>query len=197
MSVAQYLAQNNGSTAHLLRLAVMNCDVETTKLLIDERIAGGSVTGTLRGMDRAAMIILMIRDFGGPNPRFSYDCVRIIRLIIDAGVDISLRVRMATPNHRVFCEESCLDAVMKLKRLHTGGDLRKMDFLHSMLLREKAVHALSWLWPTSVVAHAVPGTPTVPATNAKKARATLKWKRGSGRVVLRGLFRLSGKSLAD
>ncbi|CAM9735536.1 unnamed protein product [Ectocarpus sp. 6 AP-2014] len=169
MNLAQFLTLCGTDTDALLRGAVANCDVSTTKRMLEVGSLG-PLTERLRSLDRASMLVVSIRGFGGHHGTFSYNYVRIVRLLMDSGADIHRRVRGVTPNFVELCHESALDAVVKLKAPMTGGNLRKMEFLHHALLREEAVHAVSWLWPPETSPALAPAAvPAVPAESAVPA----------------------------
>lgn len=138
------------------------------------------------------MVILSIRGFGAYNGNFSYAWVRMVRMFMGAGVNLTLQVPMAGPDLVVFSEDSALDTVVRLKGSATGGNLRKMNFLHHVLLREAAVHAVSWSWPT-VMAPAVAPAVAPAGTPAPAPTMTLRpVRRGpvaTSSVVVGGLFR--------
>ena len=185
-SVSQILTENGVDTDRTLRGAVLNTDVGMVALLLKHEWTGVLSSESLREMDRAFMVITSIRGFGGPHGTFSYKYVRIIRLLVDAGADVSLQVSFAGPSMAVVAEESALDAMAKLKVGKTGEQLRKMDFLHRLLLRGEAGRAESWLWPA--------GPPAAPAKHVVSALHTMAVRRVGGqaatsRVVLRAVFR--------
>ena len=202
-SIAQILTEQRIDVDSVLRLAVMNCDVGMVAFLLQKRWTGVFLTESTLALERAAMVKFCVRGFGGARGTYSYKCVQMARLLVQAGADVSCKVPIATPNMVVLCEDSCLDTIVKLKAGKSGENLRKLEFFHHVLLRgEGGVHGASWLWPAESaapvgpVAPFAPFAPVVPASPAPRKMA-VRCARGpaaSSRVVLGGLFRYSEKN---
>ena len=191
-SVAQVLTEQRVDVDSALLFAVTSCDVGMVAFLLEKEW-----TGSVCDLDRAALVKLCVCGFGGARGTYSYKYVQVVRLLMHSGADVSCKVPFTTPSLAVMCEDSCLDAIVKLKAGKSGENLRKLDFLHHVLLRgEGGVHAASWLWPAESAAPVGPVAPVVPAAPAPRKMA-VRCARGpaaNSRVVLGGLFRYSEKN---
>ena len=190
-SVAQILTEQRLDMDGCLRLAVVNSDVEMVAFLLQDEWTSVLPNGIGRDLERASMVKLCIASFGGTEGAYSYACVRMARLLADAGADLSRPIPLTPPN-----EESCLETMVRLKAQETTSEnFRKMQFLHHVLLRrEGGVRSASWLWPAMPVAPAAPADPATSAEPAPSAPHTMAVRRARGpavtsRSVLGGMFR--------
>lgn len=182
-SVSQILTKHGADADGILRQAVEESDVRSVRLLLEEQFVGRSSSESLREVDGAMMLISSISGFGRT---FSYKWVRIARLLMNAGANASLEVEMALPNMVVFNRDSCLQLLVRRKKRMTGENLRKMGFMHHVLLREEAVHAVSWSWPSGAAAPTKPGSPAAPTMKLRRARRD---PAAASSVLLGGLLR--------
>lgn len=125
---------------------------------------------------------------------------RVVRLLIDAGADAALAVRVPNGFGRwthytpLDCATRCLAEKVVDEDNATVQQLRNLRASRRLLLQVEAVHATSWLWGGHTGCPVAPGTK--PAQTESKTGKPLKsmlpimWRRTARRgAILAGVFR--------
>ncbi|CAN0567586.1 unnamed protein product, partial [Ectocarpus sp. 12 AP-2014] len=79
---------------------------------------------------------------------------RIVRMLVDAGADTTSPVRMTTAKGELAFNDTPLGFTALFYREElvekpaTKEHLHRLEAIRRLLLRVKAVHAVSWLWPS-------------------------------------------------
>ena len=155
-------------------IALMNAGVVDTGSSLTNAAAHGcelSITYLLRQRKGDEGAYVNYRDIQGGTPLMCAlgigdSCVpspRIVRLLVDAGADTSSVMRFEKLNGQVVINEAPLSLtirILRAKKLHVldgtrptnavEEELHKLEGIRRLLLRVRAVHALSLLWPVDV-----------------------------------------------
>ena len=138
-------------TGEALRVAVAAAPESTVAVLLRQRERKSS--------DVPAYV--NSRDRSGRTPLYhavGRCCPRIVRLLVDAGADTASALRVTnTLGGAVVSNKTPLDLatrMLRARKIH-GKDaaqeqLHGLEGIRRLLLRVKAVHGVSWLWPNDV-----------------------------------------------
>ena len=131
--------------------------------------------------------------------RAKFSSSRIVRLLVDAGVDAESPIRLTDDEGRIFFNDTPLIATVGglIRKTVLQGKEATEDQIHSLtatsrlLLRLEAVHAASWLWtrrrPSSARnAPAAGGTERAPVPSVL---SILRQRTRRPRVLLAAIFR--------
>ncbi|CBN76136.1 EsV-1-199 [Ectocarpus siliculosus] len=130
---------------------------------------------------------------------------RVVRLLVDAGADATLAVRVpdgfgrSTKYTPLDCATRCLAEKVVDEDFATAQQLRNLRASRRLLLQVEVVHATSWLWGGHAGCPAAPGKKRAQteSTNGKplKSRLPIMWRRSARRgAALPGVFRLAKKA---
>ena len=157
----------------------------------------------ISGQDRCAnyqhlksMAVIYAVGFGGVSPS-----LRIVRLLVDAGAETTITASISSSGGRALLdsETPLALATRMLRDKNVGGEgateeqLHRLEGICRLLSRVKAVHAVSWLWPSE------PPSDERALENTSKTKATsnslrmllpvLRRRARRPRVLLSALFR--------
>lgn len=188
-------------TGPALRHATGNGHETATKFLLGQRRSScckrSYVNNSSKDRGQAALLcaIGFVEISSSPYPR-------IVRLLVDAGADTASTFRLTDPGGTVLLNDTVLAGTTRLIREKRVGvndatveQLNKLEEIRRLLLRVEAVHAVSFLWPSSVVP--TPAVSTTEGTNTTETTAArlttslplLRRSAGARRVFLKTLFR--------
>ena len=211
-----------GHTAFLM--ASFNQRMEIMDMLIDTGVVGTGealINATEHGHEGVAKYLLKkfgrmvtsgrayvdARDAEGRTPLLVSVAAcrppspRMVRLFIDAGADTSAAVRVDTKSAVAFVTPvayatSLLLAVKREGKVITEQERNTLEAVRSLLLREEAVHAISWVWPrVAPTADAAEGrgNTEMPSTSLGMMLPILRGRNESRRrTLLRTMFRWVG-----
>lgn len=121
-------------------------------------------------------------DQSGATPLFASTTVtspRIARLLIDAGADTTLSVPLKSSTGCEVKFTPLAFTILTLRDKKIGGmditedQLNRLEAMRRLLLRVEAVHAVSWLWPTSASRVAYTAESTTRVTTPPTPQVTL------------------------
>ena len=168
----------------------------SAKFLLQQRKGDEAAYVNYRNDHGLRPLLLAMGMAGSPSPRF-------VRLLVDAGADTTLAVRITdTEGGVLFFSKTALATASRMLREKRIADkdateeqLHRLEGVRRLLLRVDAVHAVSFLWPAaipSIVAAAAEGTSrkVVTSTPLRIMLPILKRRARTPRVLLAALFRL-------
>ena len=167
----------------------------SVKLLLQQKKGDKAAYVNYRDDDSNTPLLFALGFGGYPSPS-----PRIVRLLVDAGVDTSSVARFTNIEGEVVFDGTPLTCttMMLRERIVPGEDateeqLHKVEGIHRLLLRVEAVHAVSLLWPVDIPSM----VGTAEGTSRKVANSTplrmmlpiLRRRARRPRVLLAALFR--------
>ena len=127
---------------------------------------------------------------------------RAVRLLVDAGADTTLGVRVTGDHGAVVSDETPLETTTRCLRSErvagkdaTEEQLHRLEGIRRLLLRVEVVHAVSWLWHNDVPIGRTPGDSKwdkAPSIPPRVMLPSLRRRAGRRGVVLGSLFRSVG-----
>lgn len=128
-----------------------------------------------------------------------HNATRIVRLLVDAGADVTSAVRLTGAGNGVVFDDTPLafaEFFLRVKK-RAGEDateeqLQQLEAVRRLLLQVEAIHAISWLWPSAscfVSADEDSRKRTEGSTPLRETLPILRRRAGRSGVLWAALFR--------